>query len=54
MMIQSYFSTVDEFLSALEMGNISIPLTPKSMKMTGADGWVQHGHCSCECIQEHL
>lgn len=53
-MIQSHFTPEDYFLSALEMANISIPLTPKPMKMTEDDQWVQRGHHSCGCRQEYL
>lgn len=37
--IQSHFTTEDYFLSALQMANISIPLTLEPMKLTGDDGW---------------
>jgi len=39
-MIQFHFTAVDYFLAALQMANISIPLTSKPVKMTEADGWV--------------
>lgn len=54
MMIQPHFTTVDYFPSALEIANISIPLTPEPMKMTADDGWVQCGHQSYRRRQEHL
>lgn len=51
---QPHFTTADHFLTALQVANISIPLTPKFLKMKGADGWMNCGHRSFRRRQEHL
>lgn len=48
------FTAVDYILSALEMANISIPLTSTPVKMTGDDGWMRCGHHSSSHRQERL